>query len=214
MLTHHFRLAIRNFLRNRTFILINGLSLTFAFTCCILSYVNYEYSNDFNVTHVNTDNVYRINMLRHDEGREESMGVVPLALPQTVNDDPENATIIRLTQSTGAVNANGKAFNETIQFIDKSFFTTFTMPLAYGSLSAIDKNKVLISREVARRYFGNTSAMGKEVMVKTDTHELLFEVGGVLEDVPENSSFQFGVVTMFENYLSSINPIMGIFKEM
>ncbi|MBT1709522.1 ABC transporter permease [Fulvivirgaceae bacterium PWU5] len=201
MLTHHFRLAIRNFLRNRTFILINVLSLTFAFTCCILSYINYEYSNDFNVTHVNTDNVHRINMLREDEGKEESMGVVPLALPQIVNDDPENVTITRLTQSTGAVNANGKVFNETVHFVDKSFFTTFTMPLKYGSLSAIDKNKILISQEVARKYFGETSVMGKEMMVKTDVHELLFEVGGVLEDAPKNSSFQLGVVAMFENYL-------------
>lgn len=202
MLTHHFRLAVRNFLRNRTFILINVLSLTFSFTCCILSYINYEYSNDFNVVHVNTDNVYRINMLRNDEEREESIGVVPMALPQIVNDDPENVTVIRLTQRGGAVNADGKVFNETVHFIDKSFFTTFTMPLAYGSHVAIDKNKVLISQEFARKYFGETSAMGKEVMVKIDAHELLFEVGGVLEDVPKNSSFQFGLVAMFENYLS------------
>src|SRR5688572_14247749 len=125
MLTHHFRLAIRNFLRNRTFILINVLSLTFAFTCCILSYINYEYSNDFNVTYVNTDNVYRINMLRDDKGTEESMGIVPLALPQIVNDDPGYVTIIRLTQSPGTVNANGKVFNETVHFVDKRFFTTF-----------------------------------------------------------------------------------------
>jgi ABC-type antimicrobial peptide transport system permease subunit len=141
-------------------------------------------------------------MLREDEGKEELMGIVPFALPQTVNDDPENVTIIRVTQSTGAVNANGKVFNETIHFIDKSFFTTFTMPLKYGNLSAIDKNKVLISQEVAGKYFGETSVMGKEMMVKTDAHELLFEVGGVLEDAPKNSSFQFGVVAMFENYIS------------
>lgn len=200
MLTHHFRLAIRNFLRNKSFIFINVLSLTFAFTCCILSYVNYEYSNDFNVTHVNTDNVYRINALRDDNGKEESIGVVPLALPQTVNDGPDNATIIRLAQTRGAVEAEGKVFNETVHFIDKNFFTTFTIPLTYGSLSSIDKNKILISQEVARKYFGKTSVIGKEMSVRTDDRELLFEVGGVLEDVPQNSSFQFGLVAVFENY--------------
>ena len=202
MLIHHFRLAIRNFLRNKVFIFINVLSLTFAFTCCILSYVNYQYSNDFNVTHVNTDNVNRINMLCDDEGKEESIGVVPLALPQTLNDDSDNATIIRLAQTRGSVNADSKVFNETIHFIDKSFFTTFTMPLKYGSFSSIDKNKILISQEVARKYFGETSVIGKEMVVRTDDNELLFEVGGVLEDVPQNSSFQFDVVAVFENYLS------------
>lgn len=202
MLAHHFRLAIRNFLRNKVFIFINVLSLTFAFTCCILSYINYEYSNDFNVTYLNTDNVYRINVLRDDEGKEELIGVAPLVLPLNLNDDSDNTTIIRLAQTRGSVSADGKVFNETIHFTDKSFFTTFAVPFKYGSLSSIDKNKILISQEIARKYFGETSVIGKDMVVRTGGHELLFEVGGVLENVPQNSSFQFGLVAVFENYLS------------
>jgi putative ABC transport system permease protein len=202
MLTHYFLLAIRNFLRNKVFILINMLSLTFAFTCCILSYVNYKYSDDFNVTHVNTDNVYRINVLRDNEGKEESIGVVPLALPATLNNDFDNARVIRLAQTGGAVIADGKVFNETIHFVDKSFFGTFTMPLKHGSFSSIHKNKIIISQEVARKYFGETSVIGKDMVIRTGDHELPLEVAGVLEDVPKNSSFQFGIVAEFENYLS------------
>ena len=69
---------------------------------------------------------------------------------------------------------------------DSSLFDVFTLPLARGDDDhpLPDHNSVVISKDVARRFFGDADPMGKTLTISFQRD---VTVTGVLEDVPSNS---------------------------
>src|SRR5580692_3149082 len=96
-----------------------------------------------------------------------------------------------LTGGTGGYwSYGGKTFKETrIGFADSNFFSFFSLPLAEGNAATAltEPLSVVISRTLARKYFGNEEALGKSIETRVGP----FKVTGVMEDMPENSHFHF-----------------------
>ncbi|HKI88932.1 MAG TPA: FtsX-like permease family protein, partial [Draconibacterium sp.] len=89
-----------------------------------------------------------------------------------------------------------KAFLENIQYADTGFFSVFTFPfLKKGTGDDIhQKYNAVISKEFAKKYFGDSPAIGKKLQLKFDN--VFLNVNGVV-DIPENSSVKFDIITSY-----------------
>jgi putative ABC transport system permease protein len=108
-----------------------------------------------------------------------------------------------------------KSSGEKIIFSDPALFQIFSFKLKEGDPSSLLKPDIIfISESSAKRFFGDGIPSGKTLLYN-DT--LSLQVGGVFNDVPENSSIQFDLVVSFEslrsfkNYKSEFNdPKFGL----
>ena len=69
----------------------------------------------------------------------------------------------------------------------------FNFPLKWGERETVlnDKNNVVITAQMAMKYFGDTNPVGKQLRVSGGTLSGDFTVSGVLEYLPVNSHLQF-----------------------
>ena len=90
-----------------------------------------------------------------------------------------------------------KSFYEEGRYVDQDFIEMFSFTLNAGDVSTAlkDKNSIVITEKMARKYFGEEEAMGKVFLLNTKNS---FTVTGVLKDVPKNSSIQFDYLLPFQ----------------
>lgn len=198
-----FKHSLRALNRQKGYVLINivGLSIGIACSLLIALFVINELSYD--QFHVNKDRIYRVNLHGKIGGTEAHVSSTASPVgPTMMRDFPEVENFTRYnTSSTTVVKYRDQSFTEdAFVYVDSSFFNIFSIPLLRG-----DKNKVLtepytivISETTAKKYFGSDDPIDK--MLKIGTDSSLYRVTGLMEDIPENSSFQANI---FASFLSS-----------
>jgi putative ABC transport system permease protein len=215
MLRNYFKSSIRNILRERYFSLINILGLALGISVCLLiwSYVRFEMSYDN--FHKDLDRLYRVNQTLVWSPNGGMMGSTGPQLALVLKEDfPEIEEAMRVNTPGDFLvkyqqpNGQISAFNEgNVLAADSNFFNFFTIPLKEGNpataLHGLDK--VVISDEIAKKLFGDESALGKILLFGDDGKAV--EVTGVTEKQPDNMHFHF-------DYLISIytNPSIKRFE--
>lgn len=202
MFRNYLKIALRIFLQNKIYVAINLAGLGFALACCIVSYLNYNYRATFDANHTDTENIYRINSLRKIDGGTERWGIIPAPLASSMfNDITGVDRTARLFSRNVVVKKDEQIINEELFFADKNLFSFFQLPLVTGNYDRFEtRNSVIISRALAVKYFGEEQVVGKQLnLLKDDGKAEVFTVTGVLEKVPQNSSFQFEMITSLDN---------------
>src|SRR6267143_4923011 len=92
-----------------------------------------------------------------------------------------------------------KSFTEKGRYADQDFLDIFSFPLLEGNAATAlnEKNSIVISRQLAEKYFGKEEALGKLMVMNTKNS---FMVSGVLQDLPRNSSLQFDYLLPFSYF--------------
>jgi len=87
-------------------------------------------------------------------------------------------------------------------FTDANYFSFFSFPLLEGDPAEVLKQPftAVITASMARKYFGTTAAVGKQLRYNG---RYIFVVSGVMADAPSNSSIK-------PNFLLSVSSIAGI----
>ncbi|MGH7453310.1 MAG: ABC transporter permease, partial [bacterium] len=210
MLKNYLKIAWRNLLRQKLYAFINiiGLAIGLAFCALIFLYVRDEHT--FDRFHEQRDQIYRVYMaIYNPDGstdRKQARLSMPLG-PAMKADLPEIEQYVRFKLRPYFVRAGTKALKEEILFADASIFEIFTFPLLRGDPKTVlaDLNSVVISEEMARKYFGDTDPLGQRLAIRfTDRFED-FIVTGIAKEVPGNSSIRFGILVPF----SKIVPLEG-----
>lgn len=190
--------AFRNLLRNKmaSVISIAGLALGMSCALLIFLYVQFEYS--FDRFHTKRDKIYRVTVegIRktpdRDIMRRASTGH-DLA-PRLQSEFAEVRRAVRMSPQTGTVRYEDQLFEENNFYIaDPECLTLFDFPLELGDReTALDKpNTVVLTREMAEKYFGRDNPIGKVVKLKLSyTEPMPFTVTGVLAPIPDNSSIR------------------------
>jgi len=192
--------------RYKGYSLINvaGLALGLACFLLIMLYARFELSYD--TFHENRARIYQILNRYETEDRIRWHGYSPAPLgPALVNDFPEIIDATRLSGSGGIVSCGDKSFIERgILLVDPSFFEIFTFPLVKGDPRTIfpDKNSIVITENMAAKYFGDEDPMGK---VLTLNQKFDFQITGVAENPPRNSDIRFDFLAPF----AIINDLAG-----
>ncbi|MGI4750339.1 MAG: ABC transporter permease [Janthinobacterium lividum] len=193
MFKNNFKIAFRNFWRNKSFAAINlfGLSIGIAVCFVIMLFVQDELSYDrFNTK---ADQIVRVVFKANINGGKIFEANVMPPVAQTIkNDYPEVEQATRLhVDGTPTVTYQNKTFKtDALAFVDANFFTVFTLPFLKGDANTAlqQANTVVITQEMAQKYFGQEDPIGKTL---TFNKNALLKVTGVIEKIPTNSHFHF-----------------------
>jgi len=193
MLKNYLKIAIRNLSRHPaySFLNITGLAIGMAASVLILLWVQNELSYDrFNA---NADQIYRITVVASDQFKAATNPAgMPAGLQAAM---PEIRNTVRVSHPVETLFEKGD-----IQFVEKKGFYAdstlldiFSFPLIKGDRrTALQRpDGILISEDMAKRYFGHSDALGKTL--KKDNGELV-TVTGVLANIPATSSLQFDYI--------------------
>jgi putative ABC transport system permease protein len=208
MLKHFFKIAYRNLLRRKVYSFINITGLAVGMACCLLItfYVQHELS--FDKYHRNFDRIYRVTHAFRNVQEGETLppptpeqyqvwGCAPVA-PALASDFPAIDKVVQFSSPIDLLlqYGNTRIQQNNLLFMDSTAFDIFTWKMIEGDAhtALVAPNSIVLTKSVAEKYFGKTSALGKALKVNNNE---TFQVTGVMEDVPSNSHFNFnGLISM------------------
>lgn len=193
MFRNYFKIAVRNLLRYKGFSFINILSLSIGiFGCLVIGlFVWDEQQYDKDIP--GAENIYRIyNERRDNTGTTYDAPVQPAyaTFLQQQYPEVESATRILMSGDKFLFEAGEKAaYEEKGIFVDPSFFKMFSLRFVKGdpATALTAPQSIVLSEELATKFFGNTDPMGKTVSIDKDT----FEVKGVMAALPRHFHLDF-----------------------
>ena len=195
MFRNYFRTAFRNLLNNKVYSFINiaGLSIGLACAMLIMLYVNDEVSYDR--FHKKAASIYRIDkQVTKDNGSISTgsyTGLFPG--PRFATNIPEIQSFVRFQPAFADVKTSVGVQSQSVSLVDANFFSVFNFPLLSGDAKSVltQPNSVVITEDMAKKYFGNANAAGKIISVKDNDIFKPYIVSGVAKNCPENSSIKF-----------------------
>lgn len=182
--------------------LLNILGLSVAFAAFMVIMMQVDYDKNFDMFHENAENIYRVELQWEGEPAQA-------ILPRPMAD-----IFTRFSPHIQAGAVTRPFYNETLFTVDKngeresyleksmrvypSFTDVFRFAMTEGTAQALEEpNTVLIPEGVARKMFGNASAVGQVLQsgqiqsiisgAFNEKNEGRFTVGGVYRDFPRNS---------------------------
>jgi len=87
MFKNYLVVAFRNLLKNKYFTIINIIGLGIALSVCIVAFFNHMFQYEFDRTHKNFNQIYRVTCFRDMQGREQEYGIVPATLGLEIKKD-------------------------------------------------------------------------------------------------------------------------------
>jgi len=198
MIKNYFKTAWRNLLKNKVFSFINILGLSIGIAVCfiILLFVQDELSYDsFNVK---ADRIVRVLFKANINGGKISESFVMSPTAQTIkNDYPEVEEATRLRQyGIPKITYGEKHFKEgSFVYADANIFNVFTIPFLKGDAATalLQPNTVVITTELAKKYFGEEDPIGKTLTFNS-FNNALYKVTGVIDRIPANAHFHFDMI--------------------
>lgn len=196
MLKSYLVIAFRNFIKNKTFSIINLIGLIISLTAFLLISLYIQYELSFDRYHKNANQIYRV--WSNGFGGGWALSPAPLA---TFMEGKylQIKNTVRIAQCDKVlIKSRDKVFNETrLIAVDPSIFDIFTFPLVNGDPKTVlnKPNSVVITESTALKYFGKENPIGEILKVN---HKTDLVVTGVLKDIPNNSHFHFDFLASIE----------------
>lgn len=211
MIKNYFKIAIRNIIKHKSFSFINiiGLAIGIACSILILLFVTNELSYD--KFHEKADRIYRI-AVRASIGDTKINQTYSssITFQKLLEDFPEIENGIKfLRLGRVPIILDKKTFYESRFYaVDSTFYDVFTIPLIQGNPKTVlsNPNTMVVSKNTAIKYFGNTDAVGKVLTADFGPEGSIdFKITGVSENVPNNSHFHYDLLVSSASFPTYIN---------
>ncbi|MBS1502594.1 MAG: ABC transporter permease, partial [Bacteroidetes bacterium] len=194
MIRNYFKTAFRNLWRNKVFSLINIVGLSVGLACCMLIFLYAMDEVSYDRFNVNAANIYHL--VVDDQGADgqvhkfSSTGDMPG--PNFKRQLPEVQHFVRIQGADYTVKRGNEVFDQDALFVDSNFFSVFTFPMLYSTPAHVldDPHSIVLSEEVAEKYFGKENPVGKTLDLKVDDKFQPFKVTAVTKKSPQNSSIK------------------------
>ena len=209
MIKHYIKVAIRLIKRSFLFSSINMLGFVLGMTAAFLIYLWIVDELTFEDFHRNRDSVYRVIAVDRKDGgemKESAYTVAPLSkalreeFPQV-----ENATFVL---NFGMLNLHSGAnlIEAKYTFVDTAFFDMFSFPVIAGdpALMKKDPQQIVLAESTAKKLFGDSPAIGKEVTCQLLGQLHRYKVAAVLK-VPRKSHIRFEVLLGEQAYFEPLS---------
>jgi putative ABC transport system permease protein len=216
MFKNYLKIAHRNLIHNKSYAAINVTGLAVGIAVCMMIFIIIQYQTSFDNFHAKKDRIYRVlTEYHHTESANITYGKdVPFPMPlglKTTFPEIEQVAPIFASQNDQLLipDNNGstvKTFKEQrgLFYTEPSFFKIFDFPLLAGSYTSLkDPNNVLLTKEIAEKYFGDwKTAMGKTIKLQMGGYMFehgtdVLKVSGILATIPANSDLQLKLVVSF-----------------
>lgn len=198
---NYLKLGFRSIQRNILISSINIFGLAIALGVVLTTFIFVDLQLNFDQFHSRKDRIYQVLNRVQDQGQDRLWGDSPLTLgPSLQKDHPSVEAFTRMEYVRGNVRYEDKVINELMAFVDVGYFDMFDFPVLEGDRDALKKNdQVVLSYDVARKYFGDVSAVGKDIEIKYSNNRIKrYTVGAVLQDYPYNAGIRFNIHIPFE----------------
>ena len=192
MLKNYFKIAWRNLLRNKSFSAINilGLAIGMASAALIVLWMQNEISYDR--FYDKGDRIFEAWNQAKRNGEIMSWSTTPKVLAKTLQQDFPEVEQAARANSVGTLlfSVGEKQLTAPGDMADSNFLEVFSFPLLQGNrkTALADMHNIVITEGLAKKLFGDATAMGKTVKVNNEDN---FTVAGVLKDLPNNTRFNF-----------------------
>jgi putative ABC transport system permease protein len=217
MLRNYLKTAWRSVRRRPYLSALNvfGLALGLAAALLIALYVGHE--RGFDRFHERSGRLYRV-LLEREESQVSDSGPAALA-DQLTAAFPSVEAAVAVSQDAGEklVEAGGERFyEEDLGRAGPSFFDLFSFEAVHGDLAGplAEPGSVVLTRQKARKYFGEDNPVGRtltvfdeghldldlfrrESSISFDTRDVTYTVTAVVEAPPSTSTVQIGVLRSF-----------------
>ncbi len=193
MIKNYLKIAIRNLLKNKIYSGINILGLSVGLACCILLlyFINDEVNYDR--FHEKADQIYEVYSIIDAGSYTINLGSeLPLA-PALIEEFPEVENSSRIFNREVVVIKGINTLKQKGYAIDPSFFDIFSFNIMAGDKSSMLTNpgSILLTESTVSRLFNQDDPIGETVTVLMNDQKVDFNVTGIVEDAPENSSIKF-----------------------
>src|SRR5580700_4974620 len=137
MFKNYFKIMIRNFLKRKTFSLINLFGLATGMAICLLLVLYIQSQLGYDSYHRQGDQIYRLALERKYPGRSAFLGHIPKSIGQAIkNEFPEVKECTRLIgpdENGDKIKVDEKTFTEkAVLTADSTFFQVFTGDFLQG----------------------------------------------------------------------------------
>ena len=214
MFKNYFRTAFRSLIRNRNYTIINIAGLAVGIAVCMMIFIIIQFQTSFDNFHSRKERIYRV-LTEYNNTETANTGKdVPFPLPEglktTFPQIEEVAPIfashndkLLIPDDEGTVINHFKE-DKGLFFTEPSFFKIFDFPLLAGSYESLEEpNNVLLTKEIAEKYFGDwKTATGKTIKLELGGYIFehgteILKVSGILDDIPANTDFQLKLVVAY-----------------
>ena len=192
-------------MKNKTMFFINliGLSIGFACTFIILSYVLEQTS--FDEFHEKKDRIYRV--INHMKAYKRTNVYTPYILEHQLKSNFPEVEAVAQIHSLSSVKI--KVDNEFVMipetfFTSNGFFDVFSTKTIYGDTenSLTEIHSVVLTKSLCRKYFGSENPVGEFIDFKVDNEIYTLKVTAVIDDFPNESSLSFAVLISKELFIN------------
>ncbi len=218
---NYLKIAFRNLLKRRStsFINIIGLSVGVAAFTFIYLYTYQIFT--FDGHHTKRDRIFMAYKERiTPAGTQETYDTwVPLK-DRLKNDYQQIEYATRYYTTRASIVKNNRYLEERITYSDTELFDIFSFPILHGNTSNLfpTKNSVVLSQELAIKYFNEENAIGQnmEIYLPNEDTTMRYEISAVIENHPSNASLQPTLIIPIESiptYPELANRWNGSFLE-
>ena len=193
------RRSIRIIFRSKTYSFLNIIGLAIGITSAALIFLWVESKVNFNKAISNSPNIY-VSAFNYFSASNECDTYFESnnSLKKALDDEfPEvkssarynNETLVFIPENTTS------SFEEKGAYADSTLFNMIGMEFLYGDASYVfePQYSIILSRSMARKIYGKDNPIGKGLI----NEGTIYQVTGVFEDMPDNTSFQFQWVIPF-----------------
>ncbi len=202
MLKHNLLLIYRNIIRSKSYFFINLIGLSAGLVCTLLIYLWVRDEWRMDKFHEKDSRLFQV--MEFQKYADEIMtttstpGILAETLKEEIPEVEYAATTTWVSPFTLSINDNNVKAKG--YYVGPDYFNIFSYTLIEGHPDKVlqDKLSIVISRELARKIFGSEeNVIGKTIEFQ---HKESFQVSGVFERTPPNSSHQFDFVLSFERF--------------
>ena len=190
MFNNYLKIALRTMLRNKSYSIINILGLSIGVACCLLLALYIQDERSYDQHHQRLSTIYRITTHFHTENGLDDLATTSPPIAMAMQEEvPEVEVAARLLNPPGVsqnlIRYGDNTFYETDGFLaDSTLFDILTFNFIEGNpkKALAEANAVVITDKIAKKLFGNESAMNKVINISQGAHSGDFKISGVIRD--------------------------------
>jgi putative ABC transport system permease protein len=208
----YLKIAWRNLTKNKLYSLVNIGGLTIGIGSCILICIYVLNELSYDRFHKNADRIVRVTTEYTVNGTKNELGMTAsMPGPRLASVFPQIESFVRIrSRDPYVVRYGDKTFVEPkFYFADSTFFKIFSFPLIEGDgRNALNApGKIVISQSMEKKYFGNSRALGKLLLIEGTKPYI---ISGVAQDAPINSQIKFNFIASYASLPNANDPSWNV----
>ena len=199
MFKNYVKIAVRNLRKNKTYSFINILGLSIGITCTLFMIMWVVDELSWDKFQTNADTLFRVEQDQPNPKGMFHVNLTPFPMGPALKDEIPEVKNSARTVFPGSIlmRSGDKLFYENnAVIVDPAYLEMFTFPLVRGNAETIlnDPTSIVLTEDVAEKYFGNDDPIGKTLLVNTKYN---FKVTGILRKLPANTYLQANILLPF-----------------